>query len=463
MTSDAFRALEDLWKIAGGEPAALDRVTLTGADPILPTDFKIGTAASAVIAAGALAASELWRLRTGRGQSVSVDLRSAVAAFRSERYLRARDQKDLHRRDPVFGFYKAGDGRWIQIHSNLPHHHDGALALLGCGGTREAVAAAVGTWKAGDLEDAFAAAGLPTGMVRSRAEWQAHPQGAEVATLPLLEIVKIGEAPPEPPGAGSRALSGIRVLDLTRVIAGPVCGRTLAAYGADVLVVSSRHLPNLLGLVVDTGFGKLSTSLDLREAGDAERARTLLRDADVFCQSYRPGALARLGLGPEDVARLRPGIVYVTLSAFSHAGPWRERRGFETIIQSVSGMAQEQGMAVGAEGPQHLPAQVVDHATGYLAALGAQVALARRAREGGSYLVRVSLAQTGRWVDGLGRVDGRHTRDLALEDVQDLIADMDSPFGPLRHVVPAARFSETPAFWSRPSVPLGTHAPAWPA
>ena len=463
MTSDAFRALEDLWKIAGGEPAALERVTLTGADPILPTDFKIGTAASAVIGAGALAASELWRLRTGRGQSVSVDLRSAVAAFRSERYLRARDQRDLHRRDPLFGFYKAGDGRWIQIHSNMPHHHDGALALLGCEGTREAVAAAVGRWKAGDLEDAFAAAGLPTGMVRSRAEWQAHPQGAEVATLPLLEIVKIGEAPPEPAGEGSRALSGVRVLDLTRVIAGPVCGRTLAAYGADVLVVSSRHLPNLLGLVVDTGFGKLSTSLDLREADDAAQARALLRDADVFCQSYRPGALARLGLGPEDAARLRPGIVYVTLSAFSHAGPWRERRGFETIIQSVSGMAHEQGMAVGAEGPQHLPAQVVDHGTGYLAALGAQMALARRAREGGSYLVRVSLAQTGRWVDGLGRVDGRHTRDLALEDVQDLVADMDSPFGPLRHVVPAARFSETPAFWSRPSVPLGTHAPAWPA
>ena len=345
----------------------------------------------------------------------------------------------------------------------MPHHHDGALKLLGCEGTRDAVAAAVGTWKAGDLENAFAAAGLPTGMVRSRDEWQAHPQGAEVATLPLLEVVKIGEAPPEPPGAGSRALSGIRVLDLTRVIAGPVCGRTLAAYGADVLVVSSRHLPNLLGLVVDTGFGKLSTSLDLREAGDAEQARALLRDADVFCQSYRPGALARLGLAPEDAARIRPGIVYVTLSAFSHAGPWRERRGFETIIQSVSGMAQEQGMAVGAEGPQHLPAQVVDHGTGYLAAFGAQVALARRAREGGSYLVRVSLAQTGRWVDALGRVDGRRTRDLSLDDVQDLIADMDSPFGPLRHVVPAARLSETPAFWSRPSVPLGTHAPAWPA
>jgi hypothetical protein len=163
------------------------------------------------------------------------------------------------------------------------------------------------------------------------------------------------------------------------------------------------------------------------------------------------------------MARIRPGIVYVTLSAFSHAGPWSERRGFETIIQSVTGMAHEQGMGAGGDKPQHLPAQVVDHGTGYLAAFGALVALARRAREGGSYLVRVSLAQTGRWVDGLGRVDGRRTPDLTLESVQDLMADMDTPYGRLRHVVPAARFSETPAFWSRPTVPLGTHPAAWPA
>jgi len=459
---DAAVALESLWSLAGGDPTALERATLTGADPILPTDFKIGTAASAVIAAGALAASEIWRLRTGRRQSVAVDLRAAVAAFRSERYLRADSLPDLHRRDPLFGFYEAGDGRWIQIHSNMPHHRDGALKLLGCEGTRESTAAAVAKWKAGDLEDAFAAAGLPTGMVRSRTEWHAHPQGLAVAELPLLEIVKIGESKPEPAGAGPRALSGLRVLDLTRVIAGPVCGRTLASYGADVLLVSAKHLPNLPGLVVDTGFGKLSASLDLRQAGDAAELRALARGADVFCQSYRPGALAHLGLGPEELARLRPGIVYVTLSAFSHAGPWRERRGFETIIQSVSGMAHEQGIEGGGGRPQHLPAQVVDHGTGYLAAFGAQIALARRAREGGSYLVRVSLAQTGRWVDGLGRVDGRATPDLTLEAVQDLLADMDSPFGRLRHVRPAARFSETPALWSRPTVPLGTHAPAWP-
>ena len=462
MRPEAAVALESLWTLAGGDPAALERATLTGADPILPTDFKIGTAASAVIAAGALAASEIWRLRTGRSQSVAVDLRAAVAAFRSERYLRADSLPDLHRRDPLFGFYQAGDGRWIQLHSNMPHHRDGALKLLGCEGTREATAAAVEKWKAGDLEDTFAAAGLPTGMVRSRAEWQSHPQGIAVAELPLLEIVKIGESKPESAGAGPRALSGLRVLDLTRVIAGPVCGRTLASYGADVLLVSAKHLPNLPGLVVDTGFGKLSASLDLRQTGDAAELRALARGADVFCQSYRPGALARLGLGPEELAKLRPGIVYVTLSAFSHAGPWRERRGFETIIQSVSGMAHEQGIEGGGGRPQHLPAQVVDHGTGYLAAFGAQIALARRAREGGSYLVRVSLAQTGKWVDALGRVDGRATPDLTLEAVQDLLADMDSPYGRLRHVLPAARFSETPALWSRPTVPLGTHAPAWP-
>ena len=247
------------------------------------------------------------------------------------------------------------------------------------------------------------------------------------------------------------------------MIAGPVCGRTLAAFGADVMLVTAPHLPSLPDLVIDTGLGKLATSLDLRRTDDADRLRALVRGCDVFCQSYRPGALAGQGFAPEDCARLRPGIVYVTLSAFGHSGPWRARRGFETLIQSVSGMAHEQGRALGLDRPHHLPAQVVDHGTGYLAAFGALVALARRAREGGSYLVRVSLAQTGRWVDGLGRVDGRRAPDLGLEDVQDLITEMDSPFGSLRHVRPAARLSETPAFWARPPVPLGTHEPAWPA
>jgi crotonobetainyl-CoA:carnitine CoA-transferase CaiB-like acyl-CoA transferase len=458
----AFTALEQLWTRSGGDPAALERATLTGADPVLQTDFRIGTAAAAVIGAGALAAAELWRLRTGRPQKVSVDVRAAVAAFRSERFLRVDGRLPPDVRGAIFGFYRTKDGRWIQIHGAMPHHRAGILELLGCGETREAVASAVEKWNGQELEDAFGAIGMPAGLVRSRAEWQAHAQGQAVAALPLLEIARMDDAPPRPFEEGSRPLGGVRVLDLTRVIAGPVCGRTLAAYGADVMLVAGPHLANPAALVMDTGLGKLATSLDLRRPADVERLRELVRRSDVFCQSYRPGALARLGFGPEDVARIRPGIVYVTLSAYGHAGPWRERRGFETLIQSVSGMAHEQGHAAGLDRPQHLPAQVVDHGSGYLAAFGALIALARRQREGGSHLVRVSLAQTGRWVDALGRVDGRGMSELTPDDVGDLLADMDTPFGRLRHVVPAARLSETPPFWSRPAVPLGTHEPIWP-
>jgi crotonobetainyl-CoA:carnitine CoA-transferase CaiB-like acyl-CoA transferase len=456
------QALEQVWAAAGGDPAALERVSLTGDDPMLPTDVRIGTAAAAVIAATGLAASELWRLRTGRAQSVAVEVRAAIAAFRSERYLRVNGGPAPDGRSPLFGFYPTGDGRWIQIHANMPHHHAGHVRFLGCEETRESMAAAVATWKAQDLEDALNGAGLPAGMVRPKDEWLAHPHARAVAELPLLEIVRIGESAPEPFGEGDRPLSGVRVLDLTRVIAGPEGGRTLASHGADVLLVTSPHLPNLPSHVIDFGLGKRAATLDLRGAADADRLRTLIGRADVFAQSYRPGALARLGFAPEEVARLRPGIVYVTLSAYGHAGPWRERRGFETLIQSVSGLAHEQGFGGGLGRPLHLPAQVVDHATGYLAALGALIALARRAREGGSYLVRVSLVQTGRWVDSLGRVAGRHVADQAAADVGDLLATCESPFGRLTHVTPIARLSETPPFWARPPVLAGTHEASWP-
>jgi len=461
--TDALSALGGLWHGAGGDPAALERIELTGVDPSLPTDFKIGTAASAVIGATALAAIELWRLRTERAQTVTVDMRAAVAAFRSEHHLRVDGQPPPDVRGDLFGFYRTGDARWIQLHSAFPHHRERILELLRCAATREAVARAVEGWKGEELEDRLAEANACAGLVRSREEWLAHPQGATVSRRPPVEIIRIGDAPPEPAGRGERPLSGVRVLDLTRVIAGPVCGRTLASYGADVMLVTAPHLHLAPTHVMDTGLGKLSASLDLRRAADAERLRTLVGECDVFCQSYRPGTLASRGFGVEDLTRIRPGLVYVTLSAYGDTGPWRERRGFETLIQSVSGMAHEEGARAGLDRPQHLPAQVVDHGTGYLAAFGALVALARRAREGGTYLVRVALAQTGRWVDALGRVDGRGTSLPTLADIDDLVTTIETPFGRLTHVVPAARLDETPCFWSRPAVPLGTHEPAWPA
>jgi crotonobetainyl-CoA:carnitine CoA-transferase CaiB-like acyl-CoA transferase len=394
---------------------------------------------------------------------VEVDARAAAALFRSERYLRVAGMTPPRLWDDVSGFYRAGDGRWIQLHCNFPHHREGVLRVLGCGGARAEVEARVASWKAAELEDVLAAAGLCAGMVRSPGEWRAHPQAQAVSALPLLEVLRMGDAPAEPLAPAERPLAGVRVLDLTRVIAGPVCGRTLAEHGADVLHITAAHLPRFDHLVVDTGWGKLSAQLDLRQASDRERLAALVREADVFCQSYRPGALDARGFSPPALAAARPGIICVTVSAYGHEGPWRDRRGFDSLVQSVSGIAYEGGRAAGQEGPQHLPAQALDHATGQLAAFGAMVALARRAREGGSYLVRVSLAQTGRWIDALGRVDGRGQADPTLADIADLLETVDTPFGRARRVRPAAWLSETPARWLRPSVPLGTHEPAWPA
>ena len=206
-----------------------------------------------------------------------------------------------------------------------------------------------------------------------------------------------------------------------------------------------------------------SKSASSESRSEAERLRRLIREADVFCQAYRPGALDGRGFSPEEVAALRPGIVYVTLSGYGHSGPWRARRGFDSLVQSVSGIAHEGGVAAGTDGPKHLPAQALDHATGYLAAFGAMVALARRAQEGGSYLVRLSLAQTGRWIDGLGRIAGAEAPELKRQDVEDLTEACDTPFGRMWAVAPAEKLSETPARWARPAVPLGTHEATWPA
>lgn len=456
-----MRVLAKLWEQAGCDPAALGDVTLTGGDPILPGRFKVGTAALATIGAAALAAAEIWRLRTGTRQAVSVEARAAAASFRGERYLRVDDARPPDPWGKLSGYYRTADDRFVQLHCNFPHHEAGVVRTLGCEPSREAVTAAVGGWKAGELEDALARAGMCAGMLRAPDEWRRHPQAEAVASLPLLEISRIGDAPPAPWPQGDRPLAGVRVLDLTRVIAGPVCGRTLAEHGADVLLVTAAHLPSIEVLVMETGHGKRAAQLDVRRDDDAQRLRTLVRGADVVCQSYRPGALEGRGLGPSDVARLRPGIVYVTLSAYGHAGPWQARRGFDSLLQTVSGIAYEGGRDAGLDGPKPLPAQALDHSSGYLAAFGAMVALARRAREGGSWLVRVSLAQTGRWIDALGRIEGATAPELRLEDVEDLLVTSETRFGRLRHVAPAARLSATPGRWARPAVPLGTDAPTW--
>ncbi len=466
MINDALRTLLPFadWP----EQNALAVEISGGTDPILPTPFRFGETSAATLAAVGLAVSELWHLRTGRRQEIAVDTRHATASLRSGRYLRTDGAPAPAERDTVMGVYPARNGRWSYLHCKFPNHLATALEVLDVPNDRDAVRAAVANWDALELEEAIIAAKGAGGMVRTMEEWARHPQAAAIASLPLMEIVKIGDSPPERLPDGDRPLSGIRVLDLTRVLAGPTCARTLAEHGADVLKITGAHLPDIGYQEYDTSHGKLSAQLDLREPEGLQTLLGLVRETDVFSQGYRPGTLYNRGLSPEALAQLRPGIVYVSLSAFGHVGPWARRRGFDTVVQTVSGitMRQEELFPGDEPGPQFYPASAIDYLSGYLMAFGALVALARRWREGGSWLVRVSLAQTGRWLVERGEMPAAELKTVPEEftpaELERWTIASDTPVGRLHHLGPAVRLSETPPRWARPAVPLGYNEPVWP-
>ena len=297
--------LAALWQQAGLAPAALPAVTLTGAEPALPSSFRVGAAAQATIAASGAAAAAIWQARTGRAQGVAVDMRHAAVEFHSEHYLKLAGKEPGDPWDNIAGTYVCGDGRVVRLHTNFPHHRAGIIMLLNCAGERPAVQAALDKWQAFDFEEAAAAAGMCVTAMRSFAEWDDHPQGQAVQSLAPVELIKIGEAPPTPlPSGGARPLAGLRALELTRVIAGPVCGRTLAAHGAEVLHISAAHLPAFDHLNVDVNRGKRSAQLDLRTPEGQQKLRELALGADIFIQGYRPGAVASHGFTPAQLAAL---------------------------------------------------------------------------------------------------------------------------------------------------------------
>jgi len=462
---NSYSALDDILSLAHLNPAPRDRVQIAGTDPVLATNFFIGTAGAAAIAATGIAAANLWELRTGRSQNVSIDVRAAAMAMRSDRFVHRNGEK-IYSWDTVSGIYQAKDGRWLQLHCNYPHHRDRTVALLGAEPERPSVAAAIAKWDAFELENVITEVHSICGVVRSPNEWASHPQSAAVDDLPLIEIVKIADSDPEPLPEGDRPMGGVRVVDVTRVIAGPMCGRTLAEHGADVMRISGPGLAFSEALVIDTGYGKVAAEIDLTSDMGKETLRDLVKSSDVFSQGYRPGTIAGRGFSPEALAGIRPGIVCVSLCAFGHAGPWAGKRGFDSIVQCCSGIVHEH--STGRDGdPYHLPAQVLDYVTGYLGSFGAMEALRRRATEGGSWLVRVSLVQTAHWLKRLGRFgpseDARDLPDPELQDVMDLTMETESPFGTIRHLAPAITLSETPSFWAKPPVPLASHPPAWPS
>jgi crotonobetainyl-CoA:carnitine CoA-transferase CaiB-like acyl-CoA transferase len=459
---DSANVLATLWRDLDLPDEALNRASLTGRDPIYPSSFAVAQMAQVSIAAVALAAAEIHRRRTGQPQHVNVDARNAAVEFRSERYFRVNDGEAPELWDKIAGLYCCGDSAWVRLHTNFPHHRDGILKLLGCEHDRGSVREALQAWTAERFEDAAAGAGMVVARARSFAEWEQHPQSRAVASLPLISIERIGDGPKLAIPPGARPLEGIRVLELTRVLAGPICGRALAAHGADSLRVIAPRLPTIEPADIDTGRGKRSAHVDLALRAGAEDFHRLLAGSDVFIQSYRPGTIASRGFGPADVARQRPGIIYVSLSAYGHAGPWSGRRGFDSLVQTATGLNFAEAEAAGETAPRPLPCQALDHASAYLMALGALTGLMRRMEDGGSWLVRVSLARTALWLRSLGRVEnGFGAADLDLEAIDDRLESGPSGYGTLKAVQHAAELSETPALWMRPSVPFGTHPPRW--
>ncbi|MFZ6872034.1 CoA transferase [Undibacterium sp. Di27W] len=459
--------LASLWHAGGGEPEALQQLRFTGDNAQLPSTFAVGDVASASIAVQALMAAQLWQARGGAAQEITVDRRHALAMFKSDRYLSINGKAADDPWSKIAGYYQAGDGRWIQLHTNFPHHRDGVLAILQCTEERAAVARAIAGWQAAELEQVLADADMCAAMIRTGQEWQAHPQAQAIAELPLFEVRKIADGPVIPleqvGGQTSlRPLSGVRVLDLSRVIAAPVGARTLAQHGADVLAISAAHLPNIMPLVMDTGRGKRSAQLDLRNVEGRQKLHELIRGADVFIQAYRPGALSQLGCSVEELCALKPGLIYVSLSAYGHVGPWANRRGFDSLVQSTSGIADAEGQAAGNAAPGKLPFQALDHATAYLLAYATMLALQKRAVEGGSWQVRVSLAQTGRWLQAMPRRGLQEdAAELRPEEIAVFLQTSSSGFGEMQAIAPVEKMSLTPAHFALPAPTLGQHAPVW--
>ncbi|MGW2569363.1 CoA transferase [Streptomyces sp. NPDC001537] len=451
-------AIKFAWSALGGDVALLPRVSAVVREGALQGRLPVRELARACVGACALAAAELGARRSGHRDvpAVRVDDGAVAAAFHSERHLLV-DGRAPVVFAPLSRFWRTADG-WVRTHANYPHHRARLLDALGVPEDVAAVEAALAERSAQQVEEAVYAAGGLAVALRTPEEWAAHKQAVQVAARPLVERARLGSAHARvlDPLNGSPLLpaAGLRVLDLTRVLAGPVATRTLALLGADVLRVDPPQLPELPDQHADTGFGKRSTTLDL--TADRRTFEELLAAADVVVTGYRPGALDRFGLSPHALAERRPGVVVAQVSAWGAYGPWRERRGFDSLVQVASGIAALEGSP---EQPGALPVQALDHGTGYLLAAAVLRALTEQSYEGGSRLVRLALARTAEWlVNGIGAGAAGGDR---YEGPGPWLAETDSSLGRLRYALPPVSFAGGPVDWARPPVPWGTDSARW--
>lgn len=472
---NAASIAHELWCGMGLPENALEALSLPGDEsdvPMLPSSFKLGRLAQSSIAVSALAAAQIHALRNqAKVPPVEVSLKHATIEFKSERLYKLAGKPAPNPWGPIGGLHKTSDG-FVRIHDSFSNHRDGSLELLGLPLTasRSDVTNETMKWAAIDLESASVLESrLATYALRSYKQWDCLPQSRAISDFPIsLTPIAPGPhgLPPDLTPGNDKCLRGLRVLEMSRVIAAPLAGKTLAAHGADVLWVTSPNLPDLPTMDRDFGRGKRTIQLDMNNATDFLHLKALIATADVFIQGFRPGALASRGLSPEDVARINPGIICANMSAFGPNGPWSERRGFDSLVQTCSGMNVSEAEHFGAgESARPTPCQALDHAGGYLLAAGILGALCRRASEGGSWRVDVSLAGCMKYLRSLGQYPGQSgfaSRDyVCAEDVEEFLEKRESGFGLLEAVRHSANVEGCKVGWDIMPKELGRDEARW--
>ncbi|KAK4495491.1 hypothetical protein PRZ48_013823 [Zasmidium cellare] len=471
----AIDSVKHIWTGLDLPPQALESVQLDESGHELASSYKLSHLAQASIALSALAAA----LNDAQHNStpvpaINVPLEHASVEFATE-HLYFLDGKPAENKwGPLGGLHKTKDG-YVRIHDNLINHRLALLRILGLpdDSTREQVAEKILDWKSVDLERAGIDNKAVIYTLRSEDEWNATPQGQAVPDFPvsIKKISSGGDAgfPSHMPSGADRCLRGLRIVELSRIIAAPVAGKTLAAHGADVLWVTSPSLPDRPMTDIDVNRGKRSISIDLNNPKDKEALFELIKDADVFLQSYRPGSLARRGLSPAELIKIRPGLICANLAAWGTEGPWKENRGFDSMVQTASGMNVSEAQhfdSSGATPAKTLPLQALDHASGYLLAAGIAAAVYKRAVKGGSWQVDVTLAGTMKYLKSLGQLPGKEGFGEGKKLPKELLTDemmetKESGYGSLKAVKHSARVEGKQPGWDFMPKPHGGYEPRW--
>jgi hypothetical protein len=473
MDTSTHSVLQGLLTRLGLPPdAAQHNIRLIGKDPVVPSRYRVGLASATALAAQAVGIIEIWKQRGGRDQIATIDLRrAAVPGLRTISHTR-RGGRVLQIPWPASEqqvYFPTRDGRLIYLmrHAVYYEHLSKLLAFLDCSPDSASIARATAKWEAVALEDSLADRRLMGTIVRSFEEWNVSPQGRHLAPRVPVEVERIGDSDPVPFTPGARPLSGIRIVDMAHVLAGPVTSRVLAEQGAEVIHVSSPLQPDPVHVVIDTGFGKRSAYVDLNRTEDVASVHRLIETADIFAHSWRPGSLDRRGLSPAELARRRPGLIYVSVSCYGYDGPWAERAGYDPLGQVASGLAAGEGSM---EAPQMASTFTLnDYLAAYLAAAGVNSALLKRARVGGSYHVKVSLTAASVWLQQLGRLppqywqDGREGVARLPDPAPDELTTTMTPYGAIEHPLPIVQYSETPSAWDFAPQPAGASDAVWAA